>query len=57
MTVLLGGFYSIDYRINYVAPVHFSSNIKEKLDDVRYIVYTNEISKHTRLIIDRCLLY
>jgi len=31
MTVLLGGFYSIDYRINYIASVHFPSNTKEKL--------------------------
>jgi len=31
MTLLLGGFYSIDYRINYIAPMHFSSNVKEKV--------------------------
>jgi len=31
MTLLLGGFYSIYHRINYIASMHFSSNVKEKL--------------------------
>jgi len=27
------------------------------IDEIRYIVYTNGISKHIRIIIDRGLLY
>ena len=33
--------------------MHFSSNLKKNyIDEIRYIVYTNEISKHTRIMID-----
>ena len=31
MTLLLGGFYCMEYRTNYIATYAFSSNLNEKL--------------------------
>ena len=47
MTLLLGGFYCMEHRTNYIATYAFFliTLRKNYIDEIRYIVYTNKNCK------------